>query len=313
MSSFHLQILVASCFAVAVLIVFWLYARLLVLLVWRKITTKDRLQRRWLDSRPGRWIVFALGTIGILCFMWGWLLEPYRIEVTRHQVETNLVPPGKSIRIVQLSDLHIDDHGWREVQLPEMVNAEKPDLVVMTGDYLNNSSKEAEDALREVVRNIKAPIFAARGNWDTRHWSRAMPILESEGVRLMMAHNTQFEKDGISIRLIGDYGFTGTPSDPEQWLFRVYLTHTPDVIDQVAGRVHLYLCGHTHGGQVRLPFVGALITLSEHWKRYEMGRYEVDGTTMYVHRGFGMEGGLPPRVRFLAPPEIAVFDIVGGP
>lgn len=315
MSSIHLQLLAASAFAGAVLFTFWLYSRLLGLLLYLKLTGKDRLVRKWVDSLAGRIVVLALGSAGVLCFLWAWKLEPYRIEVTHHRVETSLLASGHSIRLVHLSDLHIDDHGWREVQLPEMVNAQHPDLVVMTGDYLNSSSPEAVAALREIVRGIKAPlgIYAVPGNWDHRSWSPAREVLASEGVHMISGANAVVEEGDVRIRVIGDTGFSGTPSDPSQWLFRVYLTHSPDSIEHVAGRVHLYLCGHTHGGQVRLPFIGALITLSQHWKRYEMGRYEVDGTTMYVHRGFGMEGGLPPRVRFLSPPEIAVFDVVGKP
>jgi predicted MPP superfamily phosphohydrolase len=75
--------------------------------------------------------------------------------------------------------------------------------------------------------------------------------------------------------------------------------------------VDLYLCGHTHGGQIRLPGFGALITSSEFWKRYEMGRYEENGTTLYVSRGLGMEGLGAPRARFLSRPEIIEWRLSG--
>jgi predicted MPP superfamily phosphohydrolase len=74
--------------------------------------------------------------------------------------------------------------------------------------------------------------------------------------------------------------------------------------------VDLFLCGHTHGGQVRLPFWGAVITMSKHHKRFESGLYDVGGVPMYVNRGVGCEGGSAPRVRFLCRPEVAVFDLV---
>jgi predicted MPP superfamily phosphohydrolase len=75
--------------------------------------------------------------------------------------------------------------------------------------------------------------------------------------------------------------------------------------------VDLYLCGHTHGGQIRLPLIGALVTSSKFWKRYEMGRYVEANTTLYVSRGIGMEGMGAPRARFLCPPEIELFEIRG--
>lgn len=87
--------------------------------------------------------------------------------------------------------------------------------------------------------------------------------------------------------------------------------HTPDPVEALPPGVDLYLAGHTHGGQVRLPFYGALITMSRFDKRYEMGRYEVNGTTLYVNRGIGSEGDGLGRARLLARPEITVIDLMG--
>jgi len=93
--------------------------------------------------------------------------------------------------------------------------------------------------------------------------------------------------------------------------FNIFLYHSPDLIEDVKdSNVDLYLAGHTHGGQVCLPFYGAIITFSKFGKKYEAGRYKVGDAELYVNRGLGMEGGKAPRVRFFARPEIAVFDIV---
>jgi hypothetical protein len=70
----------------------------------------------------------------------------------------------------------------------------------------------------------------------------------------------------------------------------------------------LYLCGHTHGGQVRLPFYGALVTFSRYGKKYEAGEYIVGNTVMYVNRGVGMENNAP-RIRFLTRPEVALIEV----
>jgi hypothetical protein len=75
--------------------------------------------------------------------------------------------------------------------------------------------------------------------------------------------------------------------------------------------IDLYLCGHTHGGQVRLPGFGAILTSSQLGKRYEMGLYREGQTSMYVSRGVGLEGLSAPRVRFLAPPEITLITLQG--
>jgi predicted MPP superfamily phosphohydrolase len=102
------------------------------------------------------------------------------------------------------------------------------------------------------------------------------------------------------------------PDPPPANLFSIFVYHEPDEILEVArDRYDLYLCGHTHGGQVRLPFYGALITFSKFDKRYEMGLYHEGVTTMYVNRGIGMAKWPQPEVRFLARPELTVIDLVG--
>jgi predicted MPP superfamily phosphohydrolase len=90
----------------------------------------------------------------------------------------------------------------------------------------------------------------------------------------------------------------------------ILLHHTPDLIPEAAAAgFDLYLCGHTHGGQVRLPIYGALTTFSLYGKRYEMGTYVEGGTTVFVSRGIGLEGWVLPRVRLLCPPEIVLVEV----
>jgi hypothetical protein len=94
----------------------------------------------------------------------------------------------------------------------------------------------------------------------------------------------------------------------------ILLYHTPDLMPKITGLglgIDLYLAGHTHGGQLRLPLYGALFTSSRWGKRYEMGRYEAQGTTLYVSRGLGLEGLGAPRARFLAPPELVQWTLHG--
>jgi predicted MPP superfamily phosphohydrolase len=91
------------------------------------------------------------------------------------------------------------------------------------------------------------------------------------------------------------------------------LYHTPDLIETAdREEIDLYLAGHTHGGQVRLPFFGAIVTMSAYGKQYEMGLYQLNPTTLYVSRGVGMEGMGLPRVRFLCPPEIVLIELGAG-
>jgi len=96
--------------------------------------------------------------------------------------------------------------------------------------------------------------------------------------------------------------------------FVLFLYHAPAlVLDLAERKVDLVCCGHTHGGQVALPFYGALVTLSSTGKRFEAGLYRVKETWLYVNRGVGMEGGPVPRVRFCARPEVTVFELCPAP
>ena len=91
---------------------------------------------------------------------------------------------------------------------------------------------------------------------------------------------------------------------------RLVLLHDPSAIrDLPEGEGDLIFSGHMHGGQVALPFFGAILTLSPHGKRFEHGLYEVGPMRLFVSRGLGFEGRAPP-IRFCAPPEIAVIDLV---
>jgi predicted MPP superfamily phosphohydrolase len=90
------------------------------------------------------------------------------------------------------------------------------------------------------------------------------------------------------------------------------LYHTPDLAPEAAeAGVDLQLSGHTHAGQVRLPGYGALYAGSLYGKRFEAGRIRVGEMTLYVTRGIGLEGKGAPRVRFLAPPEIILWELTG--
>jgi predicted MPP superfamily phosphohydrolase len=94
--------------------------------------------------------------------------------------------------------------------------------------------------------------------------------------------------------------------------FTLLLYHSPDLIHEAAARrVDLYLGGHTHGGQLRLPLLGPIVTGSKYGRRYAAGLFEADGTRMYISQGIGFEGGGMPRARFLCRPEIVSIELCG--
>ncbi len=218
-------------------------------------------------------------------------------------------------RIVQITDLHCDWKIRNEEKMVRIVNDLKPDLVVATGDYLNH--RLGLPHLRDALNRLEAPLgkFAVTGNQDAA-WRSSLDLLDGTGFRWLQEETVTVTKgsDTIGIRGMG-FAPSGVSLDAVRVLpvdrFNVFLFHAPDLIEDTSGpAVDLYLCGHTHGGQVCVPWYGALITFSKFGKKYESGLYRVGPTTLYVNRGLGLEPRPGPQVRFLARPEIAVFDVV---
>ncbi len=264
------------------------------------------------DLAMGAW---ALSGLGALCFAYGHFIEPYWIDVTRDNVVTARLRDGERIRIVHISDLHIDGSNRLLDGLAGRINALRPDAVIFTGDAIN--SPEGLEVFRKVLSSTEAKFgrYAVRGNDDVGAWAEL--DLFGGGVA------RELRSTGPSLLAGGRIALCGAPFGQPETLetclrhappdtFKLVAYHSPDLIEELKVRPDLYLAGSTHGGQVRLPKYGALVTHSRHDKKYEMGRYQVDGTVLYVNRGIGTEsGGALPRIRFLARPEIAVIDLVG--
>jgi len=297
----------------------------LVVLSW----LSTRLARRWglmpRDKKvfvDRRWILIPsasfLALYG-LCFAYGTLIEAHWVQTTHTEIRVQSPVLGLDrFRIVQLSDLHLERIGRREHAMMEQIREAKPQLIVLTGDYMN--VREGAVALDEILRALEAPfgVVGIEGNWDTKFG--LADIFRRAKATYLLDDTLVLERDGRRLRLVGQ---GHVPSRPLKTLLppqddgipTIYLHHTPDAVDYLrkrdpGQRVDLFLCGHTHGGQVCLPFWGAVITLCRYHKTYERGLYDVDGVPMYVNRGVGSGAGGVPHVRFLARPEVAVIDLV---
>jgi predicted MPP superfamily phosphohydrolase len=260
------------------------------------------------------WPVHILAVIGIVCFLYGYFVEPYWLQVNKFEIRTQKLS-GTSFRIVQISDLHCDKRLLNEEKIIKITNSLKPDIIVFTGDSIN--TPKAMTRFQKTLGDLKAGLgkFAVRGNVDVWYWKN-LPIFDNTGFKVLDADAVEIDKGTERLYLAGvgfdhsqqyDRVLSNVPDDQ----FTLFLYHYPDLIDEVHNKnIDLYLCGHTHGGQVALPFYGAVITYTEHGKKYEAGMYKVGDTLLYVNRGAGLDGRWFPRVRFFAQPEIAVFDIV---
>jgi len=260
-------------------------------------------------------IVFALAALGFVCIAYGYFVEPYRLTISHVEIRSSKLAAGQHpIRIVHFSDLHSDPKARLERRLPEAVRREHPDIIVFTGDSIN--SPEGLPVLQNCLSALAmiAPTFVVRGNWDTYDWSH-IDLFDKTGVRELNGSAVRLEISGTPVWIAGlafnnPLALEKTARTIQGGEFSVLLYHSPDLMPEVTEqRIDLYCAGHTHGGQVALPFYGALITMSRFGKRYEAGLYHDSNTWLYVNRGIGMVGRLAPRVRFWSRPELTVIDI----
>lgn len=283
------------------------------------------LYRRWRGQatrfRPSHVVVLTTAAVGVLCILYGRFIEPRWLEVTDTRVVTARLPAGhRGVRIVHLSDIHSDATPKLEEELPARIEALHPDLIVFTGDAANsNAGVPVFRACLTALAKI-APTYAVHGNWE---WRSNVTSDRFSGTRATVLDGTaSFTRVAGSLVYILGAAYGGNTEGMNNMLGAlpedgpaIVLFHLPypDVIrPELASRVDLMCAGHTHGGQVALPFYGALLTLSKFGKRFERGFYPTAdgfGFPLYVSRGIG-EGGAAPHVRFCSRPEIAVIDLV---
>jgi len=246
------------------------------------------------------------------------LIEPTWLEVSHRQIASEKLT--RPLRVVVIADLQTDRFGDYERRVLRLAADQEPDLLLFAGDYLQCRNRNARDSiarqineyLRELELAVPAGMFAVQGNIDDERWH---DLFDGSGV--MAVHDTQtFETGGLLLTCLSrqDSFHSGLTIENDQpGKFHIVLGHSPNF---ALGRIQadLLLAGHTHGGQVRLPLVGPLLTLSAVPRSWAAGLTDLpDGGKLLVSRGIGMERGSAPRLRFLCRPELVVIELVPKP
>ncbi len=270
-----------------------------------------------------------LSMIGMtgLVFYSTWI-EPFNLRVTRQTLTSRKLQPGKSVRVLHLGDLHLEHITPRERHLNRMIETLQPDLIVFSGDFVNLSNTydpATFNEIREIISEWRAPlgVYCVPGTYTVEPLERVREFTQGlDNLRLLTDEQLTIQTDAGPLHLIGmvtrhilerdQRTFARLMSGAPSGVFTLLLTHAPDVApDANTAGVDLYVCGHTHGGQIRLPLIGALFSGSHLGKQFVMGRYDLGQTTLYTSRGIGLEGLGAPRARFLCPPEIIAWEIRG--
>jgi hypothetical protein len=270
-------------------------------------------------------VVAVLGAL-LLLGAWAFYLEPSSLAVNELDLTLQKWPEEQGVLTVALlSDLHVGSpyYGLEQLEVVvERVNAQRPHLVLLAGDYMIGGIPGGElvppEDVASVLRKLKAPlgVYAVLGNHDW--WFDGPSVrdaFEVEGIRVLDNESAHVNDGTFDFWLVGLGDFWESRPDVAEVLEDVpenapiiAFTHNPDVFPEIPRRVSLTLAGHTHGGQVRFPLLGAPVVPSSYGERYASGHVVEDGRHLFVTSGLGTSI-LP--VRFLVPPEIALLRIGG--
>ncbi len=272
--------------------------------------------------------ILLLLVITAIVFYSTWI-EPFRLGVTHQRYQTaKWYADAPPLRLLQVGDIHVERIGPRERHLNEMIAELKPDVIVFTGDFVNLSNTDdprSEGDIRALISQWESPlgVYCISGTPLVEPLERVQAFVRGlDNVKLLPNEWVSVSTPGGALNILGLVVTHNMKRDrdmlakmmqyaPEHGL-NVLLMHPPDIAPEANELgIDLYLCGHTHGGQIRFPVIGAVFSSSHLGKKFIMGRYELGNTTLYTARGVGLEGLGAPRARFLCPPEIVLWEITG--
>ncbi len=255
-----------------------------------------------------RYLLIAATLAALAVVVDAFFIEPYRIEVTHQVVAAAINSP---LKIGLISDVHTRGFGLRERKLISLLNAEQPDVIFIAGDTVGKAGGYAE--VSNFLQHLHAPlgVWLVRGNWEIPVTVRnEHGFYANTGVHFLLNEAKPIRSD---VWLLGlDDPATASPRpDPALEsippnVFTIAMFHAPGYFDHIAGRVPLALAGHTHGGQIRIPFV-PVFWLPRGSLGFLEGWYAERGSRMYVTRGIGTS---TIWARFLCRPEISIITLL---
>jgi predicted MPP superfamily phosphohydrolase len=271
--------------------------------------------------KKGAVLAGSLITSGGLLGSYAGFIEPKWYEIKRMTLSFERLPNAfHGLKLIQFSDLHIGHHfNLQDLEhIVNLIHKEKADILCFTGDLFDATISEDPVLTSKLLSSLEAPLgkWAVLGNHDK--WidtNYTLPILEKGGFRTLVNdyHTITYKSQTIQIAGVEDM-LTGIPDiaktlhGANAQMFTILLSHCPDFADEAAGyAIDLQLSGHTHGGQIRVPGVGAVIT-PPRGKNYVMGLQEVPDSKMLVYTNRGIGTTILP-FRLMCRPEITVITL----
>ena len=273
-------------------------------------------------------LTIGAGAIGVVGD--GWLGEPVRPRLTRLDIPLTRLPETlDGLTIAQLSDFHYDEE-FTVIPIRKaiaMVNDLHPDLIALTGDFVTipplaeyvptaKMGAHAAEPCAEILSQLRSKLgsYAILGNHDSdSDGPRVIGALQARGITVLTNRSLPIEQAGgrlwlagIADALVGTPDLRATLDQVPKGEPVVLLAHEPDFADEAAKHaIDLQLSGHSHGGQIRLPMIGAPF-LPDMAHKYPWGLYHIGLTTLYTNSGLGT---IRIPVRINAPPEVTLFTL----
>ncbi len=278
------------------------------------------LRRKRLTGGPGR-VVKSLAFVGVAVSVWATMIEPDLLE---RDHRTIVLPDlgHRTLKIAHVTDLQSIGFGRRVADLVAALREFAPDMIVFTGDYITPVIRQdiCIAGVRRVFAQLSAPlgIYATTSDSDTEPERRE--LFADLGITYLLNKSAVVEWQGLKIRVGGVNHFMprwarirGDATDDE--LF-VVACHSPDLAEEAKARMpqaDLYLCGHTHGGQLQVPGYGPLLTFSRVPREVAAGGiFETsNGMPFALSRGVGMQGAYAPRFRLNCRPHVFLLTLKG--
>lgn len=262
-----------------------------------------------------QFILGGIGAVGTLFYLYH---DVQAVRVTQYTIPVkNLPEEFQGFTILHLSDLHCKRYGDGQARILDLISQFSFDMVAVTGDFIDRDDPDFMPG-RELIRKlINKPVFFVSGNHEWRYQFSLRTELAEEGVYVLQNKAYRYMLGDSHIWILGvDDPYTrrddldNTIAQVQDQAPKILLAHAPNIYQKaIDNDIDLLLVGHTHGGQVRLPFLGAIyVPGQQFFPKYDYGHFQSNNSHMVINCGLGESRDFP--LRFYSRPEIVLIKLV---